>query len=532
VFVVPAQATGEELEQWWAELFERLAPDVDTPSAGDVSHIDATKRVKPLERVFEVAREHSCKTVVVEEEYWDSDHRSEYSVFWSKRFEPKTRNTKRLHFFKAELHARQLHALPGECGYIGYCIVRPTPLGPVGRTLLTPPPRLHRAVLTVITETPSFFGQALEVTGVPFCQQDGEAVVCAHTAAWLCHYIAYKRGIIPRRTTAEIAQLPSPEGSGHRPFPANGLTVAQLQGLFSSLHLPACLYEVPNLPELPAEYSKKARMNDAAIYRERIFRIVCKYINSGFPVVVLSEEQEGHAFTLVGWKKKDSGICLISADDQYGPYEEIDDPMKKKDRGDWMTLMVPLPEAVLMTAEGAEIAARAAADFIKDQYDRMDGLEGEHARASEIYAIAKELRTLDGPISVRARLVDARRYKDAVGRQGRSDDVVRLLRLAHLPLWVWLVEFHRRDLRDGKELLPCVVGEYVVDATSHPDVPFVDLHSTASISVDIAESRRAPDGLNTTAAGAGEPWRSMIVDPDLFEMVWRVGVTAPTDVAA
>ena len=61
-------------------------------------------------------------------------------------------------------------------------------------------------------------------------------------------------------------------------------------------------------------------------------------------------------------------------------------------------------------------------------------------------------------------LRDGREYKAALADQGRPDDVVRELRLARLPHYVWVIEAHDRALRDAGK--PSVVAEVVFDPNS------------------------------------------------------------------
>ena len=290
---------------------------------------------RPMRQVLRIAREGGCRSVVVEERYIDPDYRSEYSAFWSRRFEERRPLAKRLHFFAAPIEPETLHVAPPAGSYLGYTVLRPTDLGPVGRTVLRPPPRLGDAVLTTVRDRPSLFGNPLDVLGVPFCQQDGEFLVCAHSAAWLCHYVAHHRGVIGRRMTAEIASIPSVEGSKHRPLPATGLTGEQMQAIFSSLGIPALFYDATDLPRLPTEFPaggfriRGQRHRQRQRQREQLLRVVCKYINSGFPVVVLTSGRQAHAFTLVGWREEAGAIQLIACDDQVGPYEVIEDPLSR-----------------------------------------------------------------------------------------------------------------------------------------------------------------------------------------------------------
>ena len=460
-----------------------------------------------------MAAEAGCRCVVVEERYFDVDYRSEYSAFWSQRFEDRPTHAKRLHFFDRELPPDELHSdqVVKNARYIGYSVLRPSALGPVGRTVLIPPPDLADAVLTVVTDTPSFFGVRCPVVGVPFCQQDGEYLVCAHTAAWISHYAAYGRGVIGRRLTAEIASIPSAEGSKHRLLPATGLTGEQLQAVFSAIGIPALFYDMKRLPRLPAKLGARrmARLEWPQKHepRERALRVVCKYLNSGIPVVVLTEGAVGHVFTLVGWKQRERHIDLIVNDDQVGPYEVITDPLAKTapHRGKWRSLMVPLPRKVFFTGEAAEIRARNMPELYAAR------LRKRHLKVpAHVQYLVDSLETLDGPVSLRSRLLEGREYKLLAERQGRSPGVLRLIRMAHLPPWVWVVEMHDRRARLRGE--PCVLAEFVFDSTAHDDVPREHLASIGGTTTDGIELKAGQPIELYAATGPITAWWSMITD--------------------
>lgn len=501
----------------------------------DAAADDAIERARgPIERILRVVQSRGCQTVVVELDYVDLDYLSEYGKFWAGRFVGRPATATRVHFFEARFDARQLFELPAEHGYLGYFVIRPTELGPVGRTVLAPPQELvgNGTRLTSVRDRPSFFGHPLEVHGVPFCQQDGELLRCAHAAAWVAHYTAHHRRVTGRVSTGDIASLPSYEGSKHRALPSNGLTAEQLQSVFSAVGIPAFFYAMELLPPLPADLPapptatfgsirKKAAVAEqhkTRVADERILRVVCKYINSGFPVIVLTDRKEdSHAFTLVGWQqRRDGPVRLIACDDQKGPYEIIESPtLDQEERGVWKALMLPLPANVFLTGEAAESRARQLAGaWAKGAgRDSTEDKPPEDPLERDMAAIAPHLTKLDGPISVRTRLIRGRTYKAVVGRQGRDPEAVRVARMANLPLWVWVVEFHNREARVKGD--PCVLAEVVFDSTSHDDVPNIDLVSTRSIALDV-ERIDDEDGVEDPVAigdADGRMWRSMISDP-------------------
>ena len=339
-------------------------------------------------------------------------------------------------------------------------------------------------------------------------------------------------------------------------MPSTGLTSEQLQGVFSTLGIPAFFYDLDDLPRLPADPDPPEAERDEdeqallqrhqqRIVRERLLRVVCKYLNSGFPVIVLTGKGPAHAYTLVGWQEHEDGsIALVACDDQVGPYEMISDPFAQgsdSHRARPKSLMIPLPEKVFLTGEAAEtdafgrieLAGAAHSGLDEDELSaaQADGpepeVEGDEAIAHDVTRIRIGLNKWHGPVSVRTRLMEGRRYKALLKGQDRSPAVMRLLRLAHLPHWIWLVEFHDRAARERGE--PCVFAEVVFDSTSHDDVPMVDLLATrwmatdsgrrrAAAASDDAGRRRAEAASDDSIVdGDGLMWRSMITDPEIID---------------
>jgi hypothetical protein len=495
----------------------------------------------PLRRVLEVARAGGCRTVVIEEQYSDADYRSEYSLFWSRRHEERSPRSRRLHFFAETVTLDDVHQVSPAAlaNYLGYSVLRPTRLGPVGRTVLRPPPDMRDANLCKVSERPSLFGVELPVEGVPFTQQDGELLRCAHAVAWLCHYVAWSRQVVARRLTADIASMPMADRSKHRPLPSHGLTAEQLQGIFSAMGLPAFFYDVGDLPEPPsplerppapeekllkrnkqveAERAIQEQEYKLELEREQRLRIACKYLNAGFPVVVFAKgAEESHTFTLVGWRHTEDGVQLIACDDQVGPYEPIDDVMLiDAIRGEWTALMIPLPERVHLNGEAAETRARdlvrGAAQLERESVERGQGSEDQ--QGADFNEFASKLSHLRKGVSIRSRLVRGRDLKAAlVDQQGRTGDALRLYRLARLPNWVWLVEFQDSEARRRGE--PCVLAEIIFDSTSHDLLPVTSLTATLNESKDNAVFRAAGPGPAALAPGpnAGKPWPSLINPP-------------------
>lgn len=430
------------------------------------SRYDPNLLGRPLERCLEVARSAGARTVVIETRYLDLDYRSEYSAFFSRTFAEIPDTTHRLHFFKGDLDADQLSSLSAQArrGYVGYVVIRPSPLGRVGRTVLAPPPSLRRAVHAAVTDRVSLFGQALEVTGVPFAQQDTQFGRCAHVAAWICHYSAHLRGDVRRRPMADFSLLADASVAEGRPLPSQGLTGLQLSNLMREFDLPPIHYRMGYLPGSGQEPPVPAHApdDDPGTWDTRAIAVLCRFLNSSYPVLVGTHE---HAFVIVGYRRtKRNGkpwITFVRHDDQRGPYLDVDDVLDDVDpaTGDhyspWQLLLAPVPDKLWLLPEAAERIGR-------DLLLRYDNLEGAGTLAT--------LRSTQR-LTFRTTAMTSSRFKERAARRGLDVDSTRELRLARFSRLVWVVEAIDRQARDSR--MPSVVGEVVFDSTSSDVSPNV-----------------------------------------------------------
>lgn len=416
------------------------------------------QRSEPLRSTFDAIRSHGCSTVIVERDYVCQDFRSEYVAHWAHRHRVGSPFTTRLHFFADEIAFEDLHRLDPSLRYLGYAVIRPVAHGSLGRTVVMPPATLpQRRRLATVTDEVSVFGTRFVVEGTPFAQQDGEFVRCAHAAAWICHYVAHRRGLVGRRSMADFIHVPPDMLSAERPLPSQGLNPMQLQALFGSFGQPAQFYPISKLPTVIGidsedETGPVSDLLPRGLWPDgRIVSVACRYINAGFPVLVGTVR---HAFVLVGWFKRDGKVRFVACDDQRGPYEIVED-IAHDERAPWMSLMVPLPPKVWLTAEAVELDACTSMMLGQVKPDKSPALAG----LGELFP---------GHISVRTTLMRSTDYKvSLLSQRGRPDRAVRALRLASLPYWVWIVEAQLREARERGA--PCVVGEFVYDPTSSRD---------------------------------------------------------------
>lgn len=425
-------------------------------------------RDQPLQRCLEVARASGALSVVVETRYLDADYRSEYAAFYARSFAFQPDSTHRLHFFKAPLDADMLWQLPDNHGYLGYVIVRPSKLGPVGRTMLVPPPGMDGAIRTGVDETVHLFGQPLQIKGaVPFMQQDRQLDRCAHAAAWMCHYTAYRRGLVARRPMAAFSLSADPSLGYGRPLPSDGLTAAQLLELLRVFDLPSRLYAVRNLPSVrptppgvQPDDGPPDGTDDPGLSDTRIIAICCRYLNSGIPVLVTTRD---HAFVLCGYRRRpreDSPdwIEFIRQDDQFGPYLTVENVFKDVAPtgyrySPWQLLIVPMAEKLWLPPEPAEgLGAR-----LLDNWARRVASQVPEAEA----LIEAQAR---GDVAYRTYSLPANDFKE--GLAGRVPaELLRAYRLARLPRFIWIVEAVDRAARRRGDS-SCVLGEVIFDSTS------------------------------------------------------------------
>jgi hypothetical protein len=451
------------------------------------------RRPSPLASVFDVAKANGCRAVVIENRYVDADFRSEYSAFWSLRFQDTSPFSQRLHFFRKQITDAQLANLPADPGYIGYSVLRATSTGRVGRTVLTPPRRLRRAGQTLVDDEVRLFGQALRVSGVPYCEQDGEFLVCAHVAAWMCHYSAHRRGLVGRHVTAQFAENAVPALVPERAVPSKGLTLNQIQAVFGATGQPALFYGLTNMPNVLGVDVPKPKRGphgwlEPGFWDTRMFSVICRYLNSGFPVLIGTRD---HAFVIVGWFAEGSRVRFVASDDQQGPYELIKSPFTDQ-RAPWRSIMVPLPPKVYLSGEMAENEAH----FLLRLY-------GAQPNAPTPWKTVQRGITSNA-ISLRTFLREGSAYKEAIATQKRGPDVVRLLRLARLPHWVWVVEAHERVRRDAGQ--PSVVAEAVFDSTSSDASPRCDAISLPGLTATFPPS----GGSMKTATAASPYWTTQL----------------------
>lgn len=389
-------------------------------------------------------------TAVIEYRYLDPDYRSEHSRFYSTTFRRYPSVAHRIHFFAVPPPdewrdpERSLDFTSLAKDYLGFVVMRPLPGARVGRVALAPPATCEDDVTCVSTESVNVFGVPMSVRAAPFMAQDAQLGVCAHMTLWVAarhHHLAFGRAEF---TAGDIASIvPTDLGLG-RPAPSSGLTVDQVAAGCRALGLPALIYKCDTPDDLPLD--------------ERIPGIVCRYLNSGMPVIVAAGGR--HAFTLVGYRRVNAGtpderIHFIRQDDERGPYQVVTD-FAHDHHGSWQWLIVPLPSKVFVPGEVAESLGK---ERLRDSAGRSTNSD-----ALTLYQ-ETDPATKPRPVSFRSTVVRSNQFKASLKVRGYEPDIVALYRRLPMPRWIWVVEAIRRDERSKR--IHAVMAEAVIDATDH-----------------------------------------------------------------
>jgi hypothetical protein len=382
-----------------------------------------------LRAVLRDAEESGARQVLIEAPYVDFDYRAEYSQMYSREFNPPSDKCERLLFFAEEEE------------FLGFAVMRPGPK-PVGRTGVQPRPQAAAMACCLARHSVRPNGSEYAVAAYPFMSQDGQYGRCAHAAIWSIaryHHLRWKTG---RHSIAAVVDAAGTREAVDRTTTSGGLRLTQVAEAFSRLGLPPLMYDPKALP----------RVNggpQASGGQESVGSVVCRYLNSGFPVAL---NTHAHLSVLTGYGYQGEDVAFLRADDNVEPYEIVRNWADDDRLGEWEMLLVPLPARIHVPGEYAEQRARYVANK-------------ESRSAAETLPFRQYL--VDGRVRLRTYAVEGAEYKLRLAkREPRLPDAT----IGHhqsIPLsaWIWVTEFHLKDLPPHEPAI--VLGEVVIDATSH-----------------------------------------------------------------
>lgn len=417
------------------------------------------------------------QSLLVQSKVRDPDFLEEYEAFYSKQHREMSRFCVRVHAFARPLPVHGAtddrstvlsyvdEAAEHPATYLGFITLRPLRHAPIGASILVDSP-----------EAPSLCkdrfpvhiaGTTFEVVGTPYLQQDNAVGACAQASIWMALRTLRRRSGNSAYSPAELTLAATRYMSLDRVFPGRqGLTVEQmLSAIRASDHDPLVItVAAKGKPANPYEVMANAQ----------------PYIESGLPVVtVLDHPTGGHAVVAIGLRPgrpmNNFPPGLIIHNDNAGPYRVL--PFSEKDGGyalnQCASLIIPLPQGVLMSAEEAERQASNLLDFWLHAFiaDPADAARGSR---KDLWA--------------RTYLCTRHAFRKWAKRSTQLDAAAKdVYRTAEMPRFIWVTEIHDEgQFEPGNPAKRSRLGEIVLDAAADA------LHGDALIFLRVAEEMVKP----------------------------------------
>ena len=341
----------------WLQL--KSSADLDSLAAEVSVEYGPTRVIEKLKNGLSDA----VKAILIEKNYIDKDYRSTYYNYYAKKGQAYRPDCIRLHFFDESvtfdpqaLKLYSKHEL--EERYFGYMVLRPTGIGTIGRSVVSPDVRKASggAIITanqrIITAKHKvhLLGYKLTVEGFPSMDQHIDISVCAHAACWsiLRHY-SERYTLYPEFLTHDITLMTQQFDPGGL-VPSKGLQMSHAERVFQ---------EAGTFPF----HVVRTNPQDAAFYRQ-----LHAYVESGFPLFA-ADHSVGHAMAIVGYEWEastpnpiasmryvwDEVKSIIVVDDNYLPYQVIEKQgTVPYSAGSIDAFIVALPEKIFYPADAVD----------------------------------------------------------------------------------------------------------------------------------------------------------------------------------
>ena len=434
------------------------------------------------------------KSYVLEDPYIDRDYSADYLQFYARTFRTYPRHCKRAHFFSDDISSLlnqprsterlvQLRQV-AQSSYCGFCVIRPLPKAPIGRTVLRADvrgrPHMESAVTCRAEYKANLLGVDLQVTGTAYLQQDARVGACAQVSIWAGMRHLHTRYGYNWVSVADITRLATPtapDEATSMPAGSDFLTTERmLRAISGAGYQPLCLTG-PNIASA-----------------------ILPYVESGIPVILgLNIGTElGHAVTVIGRvfatqaKPTDAAIDYVPAyivhDDQGGPYMllPVEDPASTPHPFGGDTIMRNPPSGtmelsashatmaialmsprVFSTAAIAEVSAR---DRITQTLSMLPYVR--QALVAGGVSVNKGLIELqdahaNGNVVLRTYLTSAAGYRRHIADSTACDDLKDALLALHLPHFVWVTEIVTvGSYNHPSARMRRTYGHTIIDATS------------------------------------------------------------------
>jgi hypothetical protein len=455
-----------------------------------------------LDGILEAFRNAGGVYYILEGAYLDRDYVRAYAAFHHRVYAAPNKHCKRLHVFNRDLTdledlapgdlASALEAAGAE-SYLGFLVLRPVVRAPVSWAVVAVPAGLSEPCELLVASEYSvhLLGAELKVTGAAATEQDGRTGSCAQAVIWglARHFHNHHKGPWLSIIDVNAAAL----------TPTDVDIAAMLPAGSRRLTADAMVRALKGLGYHPLVY----RPNGEGDWYEPAHRIVGRYLDSGIPVIIgLNDDNGEHAVLAVGtvghrsppkeqsvtdppggasaaagedaepeldlgpniW---DYATYLLVNDDQSGPYRRLAigraDCAEEGDGScleDASFILPVLPETVFMPAEGAETVARRIVAFMTESRGELAKTEEEETSNDD------EFFADDAELVARTYLSNGWKHAWRALRNDVPDELKEAMVRIGFPKWVWVTEFSLREDIEPTKPERRVRAHAVVDPTS------------------------------------------------------------------
>lgn len=319
--------------------------------------------------------------VLIEHGYVDKDYRSTFYNFYAKMGRKYRDDCVRLHFFDATVSFDEEQTditCPDDCPedhYFGYAVLRPTLLGTLGRSILSPDIRIDACGSAIQSHHHvHLLGRKLPVWGFPSMAQHADIAVCAHVACWaIVRHYSERFSQHREFLVHDITRLATPFDPGGL-TPSLGLDVFKAERIFQEAGcFPVIVSKQPDIPRL------------------KFYSQLLAYLESGFPLFAAMDNHQ-HAVVIAGyaWSIRPADLSppsphvwsqvdtLLAIDDNSLPYinvptEQQNPPNSRYTAHDFDAFIVPLPEKIYYPADAIDRLSENLPSPIRKIFDMPDG---------------------------------------------------------------------------------------------------------------------------------------------------------------
>ncbi len=424
----------------------------------------------------------TAKSVLVEKHYHDKDYRDTFYNYYAKKFAEYPARYIRLNFFRVQVERERLWTLSDyNDDYIGFCVIRPTRIRTIGRTVFDPGKLgfVEGFIPTAKYKT-HILGSPMSVRGFPYISQDSDVTICAHASCWMVfRYFSEKYCYYGEKYPYQLTQMTHDLSLG-RLIPSKGLTIEQVTEIFSSFGF------------YPLNYFLESFQNDENTNPYQFYRLLYYYVESGLPVVAGLSSKE-HAITVIGHmpmpiinehspSNRTSDIVrgYIVNDDNFMPYQALwaGSPTHTGHNSEYALedidrFVVPVYEKIYLSAEYVE-------DIVAQYISRNSDFRPES------FGVPMN------EVVTRLFLTSSRSYKRFRVNNPIPGGVDRIYRQMPMPKFIWVAELTTwPHYHDGQ-----IIGEILIDATATPrdELSFLAIHFPTHLFVNDRNSPLFEDG--------------------------------------